>query len=100
MRRPLAVIVAALLLSRQAAAQQTTNVDEPITLTWEAPPSCSSERAVITEVFRLLGGKPARSTKRLKAHAVVAQTSTGWSLELRSEIDGEKGKRQLSADSC
>jgi hypothetical protein len=84
------------LVARVTRAQTT----EPIELDWPAHEGCPSREKVLAEAYRLLGGKPQTSARRVRAEATVTPSAGAWRLEMQTESDGSRGKRSLSAESC
>lgn len=79
--------------------QAQTEPDEPLSLTWNAPPICPSEDDVRSDVLRLVGELPATQST-LKATATVGLGGGGWQLLLETEWEGRLGQRSLQAPTC
>jgi hypothetical protein len=74
--------------------------DEPITLSWRAPPDCPSEAAVLEEVHRRLGGRPAAGRTPLRATAQVERQPATYRVRLATDAGGVGGDRELEDPSC
>jgi hypothetical protein len=93
--RPLALICAALVSAAARAQSPGTDAE----LTWQAPSSCLSREAVLTETARLLASRAQRNP--VQARADVAREESGqWIATLTVAARGETSQRLLRAASC
>jgi hypothetical protein len=84
------------LVSAAARAQSPATDAE---LVWQAPPSCFSREAVLTETARLLASAAQRNP--VQARADVAREDSGqWIATLTVSARGETSQRVLRAESC
>ena len=72
----------------------------PLDLTWNAPSACPDESAVRASLLRLVAENEAPS-RYLKADISVEKSAAGgWTLTLRTELDGILGERILRGRAC
>jgi hypothetical protein len=91
-----ALFVGLSLAAREAHAQPA----EPLELDWPSHEGCPRREEVLAEAYRLLGGRPEASARRVRAAATVTPNAGKWRLEMQTESDGARGKRSLSAETC
>jgi hypothetical protein len=92
------LVGACALLSPRAARAQA---QDPVALTWKAPPDCPTEDAVRSEALRLLAGPPIAADRRVVASAQVVHLATGrWRVEVSMSSATAEGRRSLEAGTC
>jgi len=100
MGRVLAASVGLSLLCapQRGAAQQD---DGSIALAWNAPPECPTQRDVLEEIHRRLGGTPAPGRSRLRASGTVQREGDGrYRVHLTTDVGGVGGDKELDDASC
>lgn len=81
-------------LPRQAAAQTL-----PIELTWNAPPECPQQDAVLSRARSLLGNK-APKLDLVHADGTIEKRDDGFELTLSIDEGGKGGERKVWARQC
>lgn len=82
------------LLPRPAAAQSL-----PIELTWNAPPECPQQEAVLGRARSLLGSK-APKLDNVHAEGTIERRDEGFELTLSIDEGGKGGERKVWARQC
>lgn len=77
-----------------AWAQSSQTLD----LRWDAPAVCPTADEVRADVQRLVGDAPAQAT--LSATAIVENRGEVWQLTLETNLNGQRGERQLEGPTC
>ena len=93
----------ALLLAPALAAVAITafaQQQHPIDLVWRAPEPCPGDEDVLTEVDRLLGGRPDEGSKNMNVHAAARPVPDGWQLDMTFSGDAGEGERSLKGATC
>lgn len=88
------LVVAVLTCAGRVGAQSPA----PLSLTWDAPPSCPTASQVRSDVLRLVGDD--ELTSRLQCKGTVRFVGGGWRLELQTNLDGREGERVLEGRAC
>jgi hypothetical protein len=84
----------------QATAEPQKGAELPLDLDWKAPAECANESALRGELSRVARVKPGRTVSRLAARGRIEKHGEHYQLHLRTERNGEKGERTLSAPEC
>jgi hypothetical protein len=90
------------LLAVLFGAASAGAAEPELSLSWQAPVGCPTQKDVETQFARLLGGpKRVPTGKHIDASAVLRAPATDrWALELSTVLEGATGRRNLSGDSC
>jgi hypothetical protein len=96
----LGFLATALLLAGELAPAGAPPGPPAFALHWSAPADCPDGSHIRSDVLRLAGAD-ARRSHQLKAQAVIRPDEhEGWTLDLRTELDGIAGERNLAGASC
>lgn len=87
--------LAGTLVATALRAQEST----PIDLTWEAPPGCPAQSAVVSKIRSLVGAST-EYDRELSAEASVMRTERGFLLKLLIRSGDLVGERRIESASC
>lgn len=95
------VLTGALTALGAAAFEGEARAGSPLTFTWSAPAACPSEKAVLAEITRLLGGSLARAQTAVTARGEITRQAPGeYRLSLSLTSAGVERTRELRSGSC
>ncbi|HEU4404896.1 MAG TPA: hypothetical protein VFS43_06350 [Polyangiaceae bacterium] len=86
--------------SGRASAEAEPRALTPAELRWDAPEECPPEAEVHAQVGRLLGRESLAGPRRVSVRGSASERGGRWRLSLRTETEGEVGRRSIDAPSC
>ena len=90
----------ALTLRAHGQEQVAAQSQLPLELDWDAPAECPSSAEVRAEVERIARVGPGYTLTPLVASARVERKAGHYGVELKTEHEGQRGQRGLSAADC